>query len=251
MPFRLLALLLLGGANEKSLFLPPSEGGICLGNISGSKFCTKACLDGKSCGIPTHATRKFKASSEHVYILEAETKAFCEPRLEIKVLEDKQLAMLLSQPFPKEQWASIFTLMECGSYPDWLLAVQSEKSLDPVDVLSLQSPKQAAAKTGIFDVFPTLSYDEGEDVNEAESSDSVAMIQHSIQDFRQRFARLKHKWQSALQDVEVGHLLVTNDIARLSDVTYHLVAYMGQPLAIDGTTFTNIWQALVQVNSKL
>jgi len=162
-----------------------------LGNISGSKFCTKACLDGKSCGIPTHATRKFKASSEHVYILEAETKAFCEPRLEIKVLEDKQLALLLSQPFPKEQWASIFTLMECGSYPDWLLAVQSEKSLDPVDVLSLRSPKQAAAKTGIFDVFPTLSYDEGEDVNKAESSDSVAMIQHSIQDFRQRFARLK------------------------------------------------------------
>ena len=26
---------------------------------------------------------------------------------------------------------------------------------------------------------------------------------------------------------------------------------MGQPLAIDGTTFTDIWQALVQVNSKL
>lgn len=69
------------GGNEKSLFLLPSKGGFCLGNISGSKFCTKRCVDGKSCGIPTHATRKFRTSSEHVHILETENKALCEPHL--------------------------------------------------------------------------------------------------------------------------------------------------------------------------
>lgn len=149
-----------GRGNEKSLFLLPTERGICLGNISGSKFCTKMCVDGRSCGIPTHASRKFRASSDHVYILEAETKAFCEPRLEITVLDDKQLALLLSQHFTKEKWTSIIVSMEQGSYPEWLLSVQStpvkEDSNKPepitstMGVLGLRSPQQAVLKNGTF-----------------------------------------------------------------------------------------------------
>jgi hypothetical protein len=65
------------------LFLLPKTGGICLGNISSMKFCTKFCtkfyMDGKSCIIPTHANRKFRVSPDHVYIAKADTKAFCEP----------------------------------------------------------------------------------------------------------------------------------------------------------------------------
>ena len=79
-------------------------------------------MDSKSCGIPTHATRKFRASSEHVHILETENKALCEPHLGIRVLEDKQLALLLSKRFTKEEWIMLFGAMEQGSYPDWLIA---------------------------------------------------------------------------------------------------------------------------------
>jgi len=46
-------------------------------------------------------------------------------------------------------------------------------------------------------------------------------------------------------------LLVTSDLARISEVTNRLAASMGHPLAIDGTTFENVWQALERINSKL
>ena len=76
---------------------------------------TKFCVDEKLCGIPTHANRKFQVSPDHVYIAKADTKAFCEPWLEIRVLEDKQLEVLLSQQFTKEHWTTLFQDMECGN----------------------------------------------------------------------------------------------------------------------------------------
>jgi hypothetical protein len=54
---------------------------------------TKFCVDEKLCGIPTHANRKFQVSPDHVYIAKADLK---------RVLEDKQLEVLLSQQFTKE-----------------------------------------------------------------------------------------------------------------------------------------------------
>jgi hypothetical protein len=149
--------------------------------------------------------------------------------------------------------------MDQGSYPDWLLeAIVSKKVSDQNvgdvgDVLGLCSPKHENRKTGIFEVFPALSYDE-EDENFVEAGPdtlSEENLQASIRDIKHRFARLKHKWTSAFQDVEVGHLLVTSDLTKISEVTNQLAAAMGHPLAIDGTTLTNVWQALEQINSKL
>jgi hypothetical protein len=174
----------------------------------------------------------------------------------------EQLALLLSQRFTKEKWTSIFASMEQGSYPEWLLSVQStpvkEDSNKPepitstMGVLGLRSPQQAVLKTGLFDIFPALSYDEEDPVNDAEPSSSTEeTISTSIQEFCHRFARLKQKWTSAFQDVEVGHLLVTTDLAKISAATNTLLESMGQPVSIDGMTFTNVWQALVQINAKL
>jgi len=154
----------------------------------------------------------------------------------------------------------LFGAMEQGSYPDWLIAAATPADVpdrdvgDVGDVLGLCSPKQASTRTGIFDVFPALSYDE-EDENlkrvEMETTSPEENVQASIQDFKHRFACLKQKWTSAFQDVEVGHFLVTSDLARISEVTNRLAASMGHPLAIDGTTFENVWQALERINSKL
>lgn len=244
-----------GGGNEKSLFLVVEDGGYCLGNISGSKFCTKLCVDGKSCGIPTHASRKARVLFDHVYILENESKAFFEPRLDIKALEDQQLKLILSRRFPKEQWNALFVAMDQGNYPDWLLAAQAESTVDVTasleDVLTLKSPKQAVAKTGIFGIFPALSYDDEDDIAEDLDIDPTDRLQSSVAEFKHRFARLKHKWTSVFQDVEVGHLLITADLDKVSDVTNKLVSYVGQPIEIDGTTPANLWQALSQINVKL
>jgi hypothetical protein len=147
--------------------------------------------------------------------------------------------------------------MERGNYPDWLLAAQASSDIKmdemdvtvtPEDVLSLKSPKRAAFKAGIFDAIPTLLYHDDDEVS---TSGSAEDIQHSVAEFRHQFSRLKQKWTSAFQDIEVGHLLVTTDLDKVSDVTNKLASYVGHPIAIDGTLFTNIWQALSDSTTKL
>jgi len=75
----------------------------------------------------------------------------------------------------------------------------------PKDVLSLKSPKHAAFKAGIFDAIPTLSYDDDDEVS---TSGSAEDIQRSVAEFRHRFFRLKQKWTSAFQDIEVIYWLL-------------------------------------------
>jgi hypothetical protein len=216
-------------------------------------------VDGKSCGIPTHATRKARVLFDHVYILENESKAFSEPRMAIKVLEEQQLKLMLSQRFPREQWNALFVAMEQGNYPDWLLAAQLDSTADVTasleDVLTLKSPKQASVRTGIFSVFPALSYNDEDDTTDDVDVDayieSTDKIQVSIDEFKHCFARLKNKWTSAFQDIEVGHLLITADLDKVSVVTNTLASYVGQPMEIDGTNFSNLWQALSQINLRL
>jgi hypothetical protein len=45
--------------------------------------------------------------------------------------------------------------------------------------------------------------------------------------------------------------LVTTDLDKVSDVTNKLSSCVGHPIAIDGTLFTNIWQALSDTTTKL
>jgi hypothetical protein len=189
--------------------------------------------------------------------MEMDTKVFWDPRLEIRVLDSQQLAVLLDKRFCKEDWTSIFQDMEQGIYPEWLLSAQSlvcpnlDETATVEDVLALKWPKQASNKTGIFDIFPALSYDD-DDVSLGDT-DTVGIdaVQTSIAEFKHRFSCLKQKWTTAFQDVEVGHLLVTTDLEQMSGVTNKLMEYVGLPLAIDGTLFTNVWQALSKTNIKL
>jgi hypothetical protein len=121
------------------------------------------------------------------------TRRFVNHTWVIRVLEDKQLALLLSKRFTKEEWIMLFGAMEQGSYPDWLIAAATPADVpdrdvgDVGDVLGLCSPKQASTRTGIFDVFPALSYDE-EDENlkrvEMETTSPEENVQASIQDFK-------------------------------------------------------------------
>jgi hypothetical protein len=73
----------------------------------------------------------------------------------------------------------------------------------------------------------------------------------SIKEFKQRFARLKHKWTSAFQDVEVSHLLVTADLAKVSAVTDTLASAIGTPSEIEGTTYSSVWQAITHMSNRL
>jgi predicted nucleic acid-binding Zn-ribbon protein len=243
------------------LFLLESESNVCLGSISGSKFCLKPCVDGKSCGIPTHATRKARVPTDFLFVMENDSKAFCDPRLDASRLEEEQLAQILRLHQARDKWSDIFNDLEQGVYP---LDVNLPAKLEPVeeleenshpllhDQLDLVSPKKATEQAGIFSVFPTLSYDD--DVENGDGTDTPVTkesVRDSIKEFNHRFARLKSKWTSAFQDVEVSHLLVTADLAKVSAATDTLTSAIGAPPVIDGVTFNSVWQAILHVSGRL
>jgi len=70
----------------------------------------------------------------------------------------------------------------------------------------------------------------------------------TIKDFKHRFRRLKEKWSSAFQDTENGHLMVTTDIERLGSLVQ---SQLGNGTSIEGTTHTNVWEALAHVASTM
>ncbi len=90
-----------GGGGQKQLFLFDIKGSVspCLGSVSGLKFCIKDCIDGKTCGVPTHATRKAKVETFRFYVKENEAKAFLflDPSIDSRYFTDEQVAILLSQ----------------------------------------------------------------------------------------------------------------------------------------------------------
>jgi hypothetical protein len=101
--------------------------------------------------------------------MENKSKAFCDPRFDASRLEDDQLVQILSAYQARDKWSDIFNDLEQGVFPvDGNLSVKletveeiEESPQPPVqERLDAVSPKKATEQTGIFSVFPTLSYDD-------------------------------------------------------------------------------------------
>jgi hypothetical protein len=190
--------------------------------------------------------------------MENDAKGFCEPKLDASYLTEVQLQKLQTARLPKDKWSEIFATISDGFFPEWLedetsvkSHVSAEATAKPDQVLlQLQSPKVAEQKTGIFDIFPSLSYEDesvGDKSNEDEP-DPMDEISQSMKEFKHRFSRIKEKWTSALQDIEVSHLLVTSDIDRLGKMVQD---QLGTATPLNGTVFANVWEALTHVASTL
>jgi hypothetical protein len=178
-----------GGSGGNRLFLLTSESEECLGGISGSKFCLKTCVDGKSCGIATHANRKARLPVDFLFVMENYTKAFCEPQFDASGLAEEQLAKLLSLSHTKSEWAEIFNELEQGVLPSFLSVGQALTGNEEANIkeatdsgenepearenlqMELKSPKSAADQTGFFSIFPMLSYEDTADEEDMEDQD--------------------------------------------------------------------------------
>jgi len=140
---------------------------LCLG-ASRNKLCTKACINAKSCGVPTHENHKAKVEAGWLYVKENDTKAFVEPILDPSFLSDGQLALLMSKSHMKEQWHKLFDDLQQGDFPEWLLspslietqAVQPLATGSTNLLIDIKSPTAANKKTDIFDIYPALSYED-------------------------------------------------------------------------------------------
>jgi hypothetical protein len=129
----------------------------CLGSITGGKFCLKMCDGKQACNVPTHATRKAKLQVDHYYIRENDTKAYCDPRLNMTLLTESQASQLRDLQLTKEQWIEFFKSVESGDSSNWFPDVIESSSTHETGKASpwveLMSPKAAEQKTGIFGFF--------------------------------------------------------------------------------------------------
>jgi len=232
----------------------------CLGSITGGKFCLKMCDGEQACNVPTHAPRKAKLQVDHYYIRENDTKAYCDPKLNMTLLTESQASQLRDLQLTKEQLIEFFKSVESGDSSNWFPDVIESSSTHETGKASpwveLMSPKAAEQKTGIFGFFSALSY-EDDNASDSESSVTSGMTPHrqtmsemmtTLKDFKHRFKRIKAKWSSAFQDIEVGHLMVTTDIERLGTLVQ---AQLGRNTSVEGTSHTNVWEALAHAASSM
>jgi len=230
----------------------------CLGSITGGKFCLKLCDGEDACNVPTHSTRKAKLQIDHFYVKETDSKAFCEPKLSMILLSDKQREHLHSLNLTKDNWVQLFLSVEKGELAPWFpgdlvlkdMATETQIPSQVVD-FTLASPRAADLKTGVFGIFPALSYEDdhasNSDREDEQDNMSFGEVISTVKDFKHRFGRIKNKWTSAFQDIKVGHLMVTSDIERLGKL---IQDHLGVPS--QGTvSHTNVWEALAYVASTM
>jgi len=150
------------------------------------------------------SSRKAYLMIGHCYIMENGSKGFCESRLDVSYLTEDQLWKLQSARFPKDKWTEIFSSIADGMISEWLENDPCDKSQvssevmakpDQVPSLLLSSPKAANPKTGIFGVFPALSYEDDAVSNGVilgdEGANPTDKISQAMREFKQRFGRIK------------------------------------------------------------
>jgi len=170
-----------------------------------------------------------------------------------------KLQSFLSKSLSQVEWDLFFKNADMGIIPDWLPSKDSsseEPKLTPLvssQDLAVLSPVHATERVGLFDRFPTLSYDEDSSLDDDDDGQSprqdftMTDVRQTPQDFKNRFASIKTKWTKTFQELEGNHLLITSDISKLSDVTRRLVQEIGSPGSIpisEDCNICSIWQAL-------
>ena len=102
-----------------------------------------------------------------MYFMENESKGFLEPKLSTQNLEPHQVGSLFGSSV--HQWCvgGNFQADGGGVSPDWLpepngKAGETVSKLEDLHVeeVQLQSPKSAIKNIGIFEVFPSLSFED-------------------------------------------------------------------------------------------
>lgn len=95
------------------------------------------------------------------------------------------------------EWEGVFQQISAETVPDWLEVEKAEGPLveelekeEDSDRFELLSPSAAAEKKGVFEIFPTLSFESAssEEDDQLRTSESLA---HKVQNLENRFRSLQ------------------------------------------------------------
>jgi hypothetical protein len=199
---------------------------VCLGIISGTKFCLKDEAAGGKCTVASHA-KMFSPTKHAFYVKEVETKAWCNPMYEGSSLTPEQRSFLLKYRLSRSEWDDTFALLGQKRIPEWIKAtgeislwsflnVDTAVTIPNADgaqeVMQLTSPGFADPETGLFQLIPSLSYDSVELHPTGAPDEAVAHVVSTVND---RLRSIKTKWSTAFGEIEAGYLVVINDIKQL------------------------------------
>ena len=260
-PYALIGSNLAGGNSTKTYLLcvPSTTSGLCLGVISGTKFCLKDEDSSGKCSVALHI-KKFSPVADAFYIKEADTKAWCKPAYNGAGLTSEQRLFLLSHQLSRAEWDDTFALLKQQLIPDWIkrldikqvwvkpqMLVPDVSTTPGVNVaLTLTSPRLTDGEPGLFQLIPTLSYDS---VDVDTSSSPTTAMDHVLDSVNDRFRSIKSKWSTAFGEIEAGYLVVINDIRKLHGHLITMMANLGTTDPMDsGNT---VWQRLEHVTSQV
>lgn len=89
-----------------------------------NKICIKmSAVDRKHCGTGRHMA-KHKVETDTAYIRHTDNQVYATPTLDLKLLTVTQRSKLLSMEFSAKDWEQLFSEIQAGSIPDWLLEEQ-------------------------------------------------------------------------------------------------------------------------------
>jgi hypothetical protein len=255
-PFTMIGSTLTGGGGPGrtfALFSSHHKSEVCLGMISGTKFCLKGEADSSKCTIASH-TKKFAPAEGGLYIKENDLKAWCTPAFDGLSLTADQRNFLLQQALTRLTWDETFQALDEGKLPKWLLASPGKDlwmvepptpSIKPV--LDLVSPKfSTSGGPSLFDMVPSLSYDS----SDLPSDDSPNATAQTLQSFNDHFAKIKAKWSLAFGEIESGYLVVINDIKKLHQHLASTMKAVGAPPTGD-LADDSMWQRIELLTTQL
>jgi hypothetical protein len=250
--FSSLGSVIAGGGLKRELWFSDEGELLCLGKVGNSKFCIKRCDEGKpTCGTVRHVS-KFTVDVNSAYIRATENQVFCSPCLQVKNLSNAQRAKLSSLVNTASEWERIVLDLNNGNVPEWMMVDAEEAKEvadeeDDVRSFDLMSPMASGNRKGIFEQFPSLSFDSCDSNFEMEGdedeSGKVEMLERKLRAFKSKLTR-------PFTDIEASYLVLISDLSKVRDRVQDVVSMLGNAKS-EKLPQVTVWKFLRNVRTDL
>jgi hypothetical protein len=235
---------------KRELWFSSGVQNCCLGKVGASKFCIKICEAGKStCGTGRHVS-KFLVDSDSAYIRATDMQVFGSPCLSVKDLTDTQRAKLSNMVKMGSEWERLLSDIEQGNFPEWMVDLKDEvkesvSEDDDDNSLELLSPIASATRKGIFDQFPSLSFnslDSEMEVKEEEDGNAkLELLEKSLRNFKTKLTR-------PFTDIEASYMVLVSDLNKIRDRVKDVMTILGKD---DTQPQLTVWASLKALYAEI